>query len=300
MQEGVRWTNLTRPEIAARLGDEGFTVSVTVVDRLLDQAGLGYRKPQKIKTMTRHPQRNAQFQHIAELKRLYAKSGEPILSMDVKRREILGDYARSGRVLCSAPLSAWDHDFPTHSRGAVVPHGIYDPQLNEGYVHLGASHDTSAFAGDCLLDYWRCYGCRRYPQAETLLLLCDAGGSNGCRRLQFKEELGRVADLTGLCIRVAHFPTGCSKYNPIEHRLFPHLTRVCQGVLLRSLEQVRQLMRKAKTATGLRTFVRTLRRTYETGRKSIVAAADQLCLAFDEIIPEWNYVVFPKEIWEVI
>jgi hypothetical protein len=300
MQEGVRWTNLTRPEIAARLGEEGFSVSVTVVDRLLDEAGLGYRKPQKIKTMTQHADRNAQFEHIAQLVQLYRQSGEPILSMDVKRREILGDYARAGRVLCSAPLRAWDHDFPTHSAGVVIPHGIYDPQLNEGYLHLGASHDTSAFGADCLLDYWRSYGCRRYPQAETLLVLCDAGGSNGYRRLLFKEELQRVADATGLCLRVAHYPTGCSKYNPIEHRLFPHVTRACQGVLLRGLDQVRRLIRKATTTTGLRIFVRTVRRVYETGRKTLAAAAHQLRLAFDEILPQWNYIVFPKKLWDVI
>lgn len=300
MQDGVRWTNLTRPEIAACLSQEGFSVSVTVVDHLLDQAGLGYRKPQKTKTMTQHRDRNAQFEHIAELRQLYLESGEPILSMDTKRREILGDYARPGRVLASAPLRAWDHDFPTHSHGVVIPHGIFDLELNEGYMHLGTSHDTSTFAADCLIDYWRNYGCRRHPQAETLLLLCDAGGSNSCRRLLFKEELQRVADATGLCLRVAHYPTGCSKYNPIEHRLFPHVTRVCQGMLLTSLEQVRELMRKAATMTGLRTFVRTICRTYQTGKKSLVAAADQLRLAFDEIIPEWNYIIFPKKIWEVI
>ena len=300
MQEGVQWTNLTRPEIAAGLNEEGYPVSVTVVDHLLDWAGLGYRKPQKTKTMTEHRMRNAQFEHIAELKQLFMKSGEPVVSMDTKRREILGDYARSGRVLSSAALRAWDHDFLTHSHGVVIPHGIYDLGLNEGYIHLGTSHDTSTFAADCLLDYWRTYGHRRYPRADTLLLLCDAGGSNSCRRLLFKEELQRVADLTGLCLRVAHYPTGCSKYNPIEHRLFPHITRVCQGMFLTSLEQVRELMRKAATTTGLRTFVRTIRHIYQTGKKSLVTAADQLCITFNKIIPEWNYIVFPKRIWEVI
>lgn len=200
MEEDVRWTNLRRPEIAARLSDEGFPVSVTVVDHLLEEFEMGYRAPQKIKTMTRHPDRNAQFEQIAKLKRIYLESGEPILSMDTKRKEILGTYSRPGRVLATGRLPAWDHDFLTHSPGLVIPHGFFDPQLNEGYIHLGVSHDTSEFAADCLLDYWRTYGCYRYPHAEDLLLLCDAGGSNGYRRLVFKEQLQRVADATGLRI----------------------------------------------------------------------------------------------------
>src|SRR5690349_16025593 len=165
-------------------------------------------------------------------------------------------------------------------------------------MHLGISHDTSEFAADCLLDYWRTYGCRRYPKAEDQLILCDAGGSNGYRRLLFKEQLQRVADATGLRIRVAHYPTGCSKYNPIEHRLFPHITRECQGLFLTGVQQVRDLMRKATTSTGLRTFVRTIRRTYETGKKALVTAATDLRIAFDDLLPQWNYILFPQADWE--
>ena len=175
MHEGVQWTNLRRPEIAARLSEEGFPVSVTVVDRLLEEFQMGYRTPQKIRTMTDHPDRNKQFEHIDELKRIWLESGEPILSMDTKRREMLGDYARPGQVLSTGRLRAWDHDFPTHSPGVVIPHGLFDLGRNEGYMHLGTSHDTSDFAIDAFLDYWRTYGCRRYPRAEDLLLLCDGG-----------------------------------------------------------------------------------------------------------------------------
>lgn len=300
MHEEVRWTNLRRPEIAARLSDEGFSVSVTVVDRLLEEFDMDYREPQKIKTMTQHPDRNTQFEHIDELKQIYIASGEPILSMDTKRREMLGNYARPGRVLSSGRLPAWDHDFPTHSPGVVIPHGIFDLQLNEGYMHLGTSHDTSEFAADALLDWWWSYGRQRYPKAEDLLLLCDSGGSNSYRRLVFKEELQRVADLSGLRIRVAHYPAGCSKYNPIEHRLFPHITRECQGIFLTCVDQVRDLMRKATTSTGLRTFVRTLRGTYEMGTKAIITAATDLHIAFDKVLPDWNYVLIPEDDWEVI
>lgn len=300
MREGVRWTNLRRPQIAARLEEAGFAVSLSVVDRLLEAAHLGYRRPQKIKTMTHHPDRNAQFEHIAELREMYAESGEPILSMDTKRREMLGDYARPGQVLATGRPPAWDHDFPTHSLGVVIPHGIFDLARNEGYVHLGLSHDTSTFAADALWDWWKTYGQTRYPQAQDLLVLCDSGGSNSCRRLVFKEELQRVADRSGLRIRIAHYPTGCSKYNPIEHRLFPHLTRECQGMFLQRVEQVRDLMRQATTSSGLRTFARIVRETYETGKKALIKTAKELCIAFDEVLPKWNYVLFPKADWEVI
>lgn len=300
VQDGVLWTNLRRPEIAARLSDEGFPVSVTVVDRLLEEFEMDHREPQKIKTMKQHPDRNAQFEHIAKLKQEYLESGDPVLSMDTKRREMLGEYARPGRLLSSGRLRAWDHDFPIHSPGIVIPHGLFDGRLNEGYLHLGVSHDTSQFAADALLDWWRTYGQQRYPRAENLLLLCDAGGSNSYRRLAFKQELQRVADKSGLWIRVAHYPPGCSKYNPIEHRLFPHVTRECQGLFLTSVNQVRDLMRKATTTTGLRTFARTLSRYYELGKKALIKTATDLCLAFDDVLPQWNYILCPQKVWDVI
>lgn len=244
VREGVRWTNLTRVEIAAGLAKEGFQVSVTVVDHLLAQLRMGQRKPQKEKTMRHHAQRNAQFEQIAKLKKKYLEAGLPVLSMDTKRREILGDYVRPGRVFSDAPLRGWDHDFPTHRQGVVIPHGLFDLARNEGYLHLGDSHDTSEFAAEALLDWWRNYGRHRYPETLDLLLLCDAGGSNRVKGLLCKEQLQRVVDQTHLMIRVAHYPPGCSKYNPIEHRLFPHVTRKLQGLFLQSIEMFRDLARK--------------------------------------------------------
>jgi len=300
MQDGVLWTNLTRSEIAAGLSDQGFPVSVTVVDRLLEAFHLGQRKPQKVKTMQQDPDRNEQFEHIARLKQEYLDAGLPVLSMDTKKREILGDYVRPGRVLSTAPLRGWDHDFPTHRLGVVIPHGLFDLALNEGYLHLGDSHETSRFAADALIDYWLNYGRSRYPHAAELLLLCDGGGSNGARRLLFKEELQRVADRTDMILRVAHYPPGCSKYNPIEHRLFPHVTRKLQGIFLKSVEIFRDLARQTTTASGLHVFARTLHGLYEIGQRATARMAQQLRILFDPILPRWNYVVLPKLIWEVI
>ena len=300
MQEGVLWTNLTRSEIAAGLADEGHELSVTVVDHLLEEFGMGQRKPQKIKTMRHDPDRNAQFEQIAALKQEYLDAGLPVLSMDTKKREILGDYVRPGRVLSSAPLRGWDHDFTTHSHGVVIPHGLFDLALNEGYLHLGHSHDTSEFAADAIIDWWRHYGHYRYPQAMELLLLCDGGGSNGSNRLTFKEQLQRVVDRTDLAIRVAHYPPGCSKYNPIEHRLFPHVTRKLQGLFLKSIELFRDVARRATTSTGLRVFARLLRGLYEKGKGATVQCVGELRILFASELPHWNYFVLPQPVWEVI
>lgn len=300
MQEGVLWTNLTRSDIAAGLADEGFPVSVTVVDRLLEEFHMGQRQPQKIKAMVDDPNRDEQFQRIAELKAEYLATGLPVVSMDTKKREILGDYVRPGRVLSRGRLRGWDHDFPTRSEGIVIPHGLYDLALNEGYLHLGDSHDTSEFAADALIDYWRRYGRQRYPHAAEMLLLCDGGGSNSARRLVFKEELEDVADRIDMIIRVAHYPPGCSKYNPIEHRLFPHVTRKLKGLFLRSMEMVRDLSRQATTKTGLKVFARTLRGVYEIGHRAKATSIQQLHLLMDPVLSQWNYTVLPKPLREVI
>lgn len=300
MQDGVLWTNLTRSEIAAGLAEEGFEVSVTVVDRLLESFDLGRRKPQKVKTMHDAVDRDAQFRHIAALKQEFLAGGLPVLSMDTKKKEIVGDYVRPGRVLSTAPLRGWDHDFPTHSHGVIIPHGLYDLALNAGYLHLGDSHETSEFAADALIDWWRCYGRFRYPVSIPLLLLCDGGGSNGARRLVFKEQLERVVDATDLLIRVAHYPPGCSKYNPIEHRLFSQVTRKLQGLFLPSLEFFRDLAKQATTATGLRVFARSLRGLYDLGQRATVTCAEQLRILYDSVLPRWNYLVIPQSVWEVI
>jgi len=303
MREGVLWTNLTRSEIVAGLGQEGYQVSTTTVDRLLKELDLGRRKPQKAKTMGECKDRDAQFKKIAALKTRYLKAGLPVLSIDAKSREILGDYVRSGKLRSTAPLCGWDHDFPHLRKGIVIPHGIYDLGRNEGYVHLGTSHDTPEFDIDCMFHWWHHHGQYQYRGAPEALALFDSGGSSGCHGVRFKDGLQRFADLTGLTVRVAHYPTHCSKYNPIEHRLFPHLARVCQGAFLQSMEMVKGLMLKASTSTGLRVFVDILDRFYKTGLKLPDFIRDSLHIRFDRVLPIWNYVVVPvagEEYWELI
>jgi hypothetical protein len=178
----------------------------------------------------------------------------------------------------------------------VIPYGIYDLKHNYGYITLGTSHDTSEFACDCLRQWWDHWGGHVYPHADSLLLLCDGGGSNSSRTYLFKAELEQVAADIGMEIRVAHYPPYTSKYNPIEHRLFPHVTRACQGVVFRSVELVQELMSKATTKTGLEVDVTILDRAYETGRKVAANFKEQMRVIFDDKLPQWNYWIPPENI----
>ena len=201
---------------------------------------------------------------------------------------------RHGTLYSQETVETLDHDFPSLAEGVVIPYGIYDLERNHGYVTLGTSHDTSEFAGDCIRQWWWNYGCHFYPEADSLLLLGDGGGSNSARTYLFKAELERVAEEIGIEIRVAHYPPYTSKYNPIEHRLFPHLTRVCQGVIFRSVEVVQELMSQATTKTGLAVEVTILDRVYQTGRKVAANFKEQMRIIFDAELPQWNYRIPPN------
>lgn len=294
MREGVRWTNLRVKEIVGRLAAAGTPVSKTVVKDLLRKPHYVKRKAQKAQAMGHHPDRNAQFEYIAQLKQTYQESENPIVSLDTKKKELLGNFYRPGQLYTQEVVKTFDHDFPSAALGVVIPHGLYDLKRNLGHVNLGTSHDTSEFACDSLRRWWERQGHVAYPQATSLLLLCDSGGSNSANQYLFKEDLQRVADDLGLEIRVAHYPSYASKYNPIEHRLFPHLTRACQGVIFHTIDLVKELMEKAKTKTGLRVTVDILDKVYQTGRKCAASFKQNMPIVFDAILPKWNYRAVPS------
>ena len=251
MRQEVRWTDLTHEQIADHLAEAGTKVSVPVVKQLLKKHGYVTRKAQKAKAMGGHPDRNRQFENIARLKREYLGSGDPVVSMDTKKKELIGDFHRAGRLLTQGVVEVFDHDFPSFAEGVVIPHGLCDVKHNDAHVNLGTCHDTGEFACESIERWWREKGNATYPGAKSILLLCDGGGSNGASQYLFKEDLQKLVDRLGIEIRVAHYPPYCSKYNPIEHRLFPHVTRACQGVIFESVELVKGLMEKARTSTGL-------------------------------------------------
>lgn len=209
---------------------------------------------------------------------------------------MIGNLYREGRLYTQETVLTLDHDFPSLATGIVIPYGMYDVSYNHGYVTLGTSHDTSAFACDSIRHWWWSFGCKTYPTAASILLLCDGGGSNSSRTYLFKVELEKVVQEIGVEIRVAHYPPYTSKYNPIEHRLFPHLTRACQGVIFSSVELVKELMSKATTKAGLEVDVTILDKVYETGRKVSTALKKQMRVIFDEVLPRWNYRIPPLDI----
>jgi hypothetical protein len=294
MRGDVKWTNLSRGEIAARMGRLGTPVSRDVVSQLLRQHGYRRRKALKKKTMGHHRDRNAQFKKIARLKKKYLKAGLPVISIDTKKKELLGEFYRDGRIDTQATIATNDHDFGSAGVGTVIPHGVYDVGQNRGFLHLNTSHDTSELACDSIAGWWEEHGQADYPEAKKILVLCDGGGSNSATRYIFKEELQKLADRLGLEIRVAHYPPYCSKYNPIEHRLFPHVTRACRGVIFQTLETAQYYMAKASTRTGLTVTVKILQKVYETGRKCAEGFKESMKIAFDSVLPKWNYRAIPS------
>ena len=295
MRGDIKWTNMSRRQIAERMGALGTPVSRDVVSQLLRQHGYRRRKAQKKKTMGHHRDRNAQFEKIARLRKKYLKAGLPVISIDTKKKELLGDFYREGRIDAQAMIETNDHDFSSTGSGVVIPHGVYDVGRNRGFLHLNTSHDTSELACDSIAAWWDEHGRVEYPGAKKILVLCDGGGSNSATRYVFKEELQKLALRLGVEIRVAHYPPYCSKYNPIEHRLFPHVTRACRGVIFRTLETARYYMAKASTQTGLTVTVTMLEKVYETGRKCAEGFKESMTIAFDKVLPKWNYRAIPSK-----
>ncbi len=251
MDEKIRWTHLTHKDIKQRLlAQFSINISVPVIKKCLAKHGFKRRKAEKKITLKNVPGRDEQFGRIAEFKAQYLEAGNPIISMDTKKKEMLGNFYRDGKLHTSAPIQVNDHDFKSFAEGVVILHGIYDIQLNKAVINLGTSGDTSEFACDSLRQWWYSQGKQDYPHATSILLLCDGGGSNGCRQYLFKQDLQKLVDEIGVEIRVAHYPAYCSKYNPIEHRLFPHVTRACQGVVFSSIERVKKCVSVLKRNRG--------------------------------------------------
>jgi len=294
MRAEVKWTNLSRRQIARRLAELGTPVSRRVVAQLLHQHGFRRRKAVKKTTMGRHPDRNAQFENIARLKVEYRAAGLPVISVDTKKKELLGNFYRPGVIDTQEAILVNDHDFSSKGNGTVIPHGIYDMANNKGCLHLNASHDTTALACDSIALWWEREGSQDYPDAKRILILCDGGGSNSASKYLFKQDLQALANRLGMEIRVAHYPPYCSKYNPIEHRMFPHVTRACQGVIFDTAATAQHYMEKTETTKGLKVIVRMIDKVYEAGRKCAAAFKKTMKIVFDEFLPKWNYTAVPE------
>lgn len=294
MDEQIKWTNLTRAEIAEGLAERGHSVSAAVAGQLLARHGYRRRRAQKRIAGGRADKRNEQFLNIDRLVGEYRGAGNPVMSMDTKKKEQLGNLYRDGKLYTREEIATYDHDFPSLAEGKVIPHALFDISGNTGYISLGNSHDTGEFACDSIRHWWRQHGRKLYPEATGILLLCDSGGSNDARFNIFKEDLQKLATEIGIPIRIAHYPPYTSKYNPIEHRFFPHVTRACQGVVFKSIELVKELMERTKTKKGLRAMVTIIDKVYQTKRKASPEFLDEMPIRFDEYLPKWNYQAIPN------
>jgi len=294
MRQDVRWTDATPQEIADSLQAHAVCVGPRIVRRILDRLGFARRQITKVLPGGDSPHRREQFRHLAHLIQEFLDAGNPVLSIDTKKKEYLGTLYRDGKVYCREALQAFDHDFPSLASGVLIPHGIYDLARNQGWIHLGLSRDTTQFACDSLRLFWRHDGQRLYPNASAILLLCDGGGSNSCHKHVFKEDLQGVVNDLAVPSRVAHYPAYCSKFNPIERRLFSHVTRACQGVLFDSLHTVKGLIQKTKTRQGLTVTVRVLDKLYEGGRTVSEAFKKNMPIVFEKLLPKWHYWALPQ------
>jgi hypothetical protein len=289
VDEGTRWTNRSATDLAEELQNRGFQIGADALRRILfDEMGLSRRQAFKDEAGCHFPQRDEQFQYIAKLRARYERHDWPILSIDTKKKEILGNFFHPGRAITDGRVIVQDHDFVT-SQQRLVPYGVFDTRRNEGFMLLSRGADTSRLACDAIWRWWQRLGKRHYWHAPRLLLLCDCGGSNGNRQHLFKEELCYLATDLECDIQVAHYPPGCSKYNPIEHRMFCHVSRALQAVILKTIEIAREYISRTTTNLGMHVVAEIARRTYEKGIK---ASRDFLAdnpIVFGRFLPELNY-----------
>ena len=274
----------------------GWRVSSTTVGRLLHELGYRLQSVRKSREGASHPERNAQFDHINTKADDFLRRGQPVVSVDTKKKELVGDFKNAGREWQPKgnPEHALVHDFPQDAAGKAIPYGVYDMASNEAWVSAQRDHDTPAFAVASLGQWWNEMGRHRYPEARELFITADAGGSNGYRSRAWKHGLQQFADETGVRIEVSHFPPGTSKWNKVEHRLFCHITQNWRGKVLRTFETIVDLIGSTRTAAGLRVQARLDEGTYPTGVVTTKAEMDALSLHRNAFHGDWNYELRPR------
>ena len=291
---GLKWTRRTTAKVAAELCKLGTGICARTVARLLKKMGFSLRVNHKKRAGASHPNRDDQFQHIAELRERCAVDNTPVISVDTKKKELVGAFKNAGAKWDHSPELVNDHDFPSAAEGRAIPYGIYDVRANAGTVFVGQTADTPAFAVDCIEKWWRTEGHKHYPEAEALQILADGGGSNSCTARAWKFNLQhRFCNRHRLRVTVAHYPPATSKWNPIEHRLFCAVTKNWAGRPLDSYETILKYLRTTRTATGLRVRAHLVRKTYKTGVKITDAQMQELRITPDSVLPKWNYTIDP-------
>jgi len=290
-----KWLRSSLRHLSKLLAEVCERVSHMTVRRLLKWQGYSLKANRKRCAGANHPDRDQQFLYIDSQRQAFLKAGDPVISVDTKKKEMIGNFKNAGRVWCQQAEAVNDHDFDEAALGKAVPYGIYDSNHNLGYVYVGQSADTPQFAADCIVHWWQTEGKQRFPEKQRLLILADCGGSNGYRLRAWKHLLQEeLANRLGLEVTVCHYPTGASKWNPIEHRLFGQISINWAGKPLRSFEFMLECIRGTTTETGLRVKAFLVETIYPTG----IVIADEIMQALNieraEVCPKWNYTIRPK------
>lgn len=286
------WISLKPRDIANLFKSEHqIHLSNNSVKRFLKELGYGYRKPSKALATGSYINRNEQFKIIFNMV-LIMNTNSPVISIDCKKKERLGNLYRAGKCFCTEALQVYDHDYEHLSQGKVIPHGIYDLQQNKGYVSIGSSSETADFVKDNLLWWWTEYGVHNYPEAKNILLFCDSGGANSYRHHIFKHRMLEFARETSINIVICHYPPYCSKWNPIEHRLFAQMHKAMEGIIFTSYEIVQNAIEQTVTKTGLSVVVRLNLKDYQIGIKVDKKNIDTNRIKHHPIIPELNYRIY--------
>jgi hypothetical protein len=287
----LRWTCKSTRRLAEQLRRQDHRVGERTVARLLIDAGFSLQSNRKTKEGGRHPDRDAQFQHINDRVLAFQRRGQPVISVDTKKKELVGNFKNFGREWRRAgqPLEVRVHDFIDRTQGRAIPYGVFDLTNNQGWVSVGIDHDTAFFAAEAIARWWRKMGRKRFPKARQLLITADGGGSNGSRCRLWKVALQQLADRIGLDLSVCHFPPGTSKWNKIEHRLFCHITQNWRGKPLVSHQVIVSLIAKTTTRTGLRVRAELDTQHYPTGIKVSDTELAQVRINKDDFHGDWNY-----------
>lgn len=290
-----KWLNCRLVDIQQRLDALGHWVSKPVISRLLRAHNYRLRANVKQAAGKDHPERDRQFQYIREQRAWHLAHNLPVISVDTKKKELIGNFKNAGQSWGQTAEVVDAHDFPHDALGRAVPYGIYDLRFNCGTVYVGQSADTPAFAVANLVHWIDSEMCERYGDARQLLIEADSGGSNGARSRAWKERLqSQIADRYGMTVMVCHYPTGTSKWNPIEHRLFSEISKTWAGCPLRSFELMLQYLRDTKTQTGLRVRAHLVTETYATGERVPNEVMAKLNLQAHAVCPQWNYTIHPR------
>lgn len=290
---GLKWTRKTLRALARTLRSKGFKIGFVTLRRLLQEQDYAIRVNRKRLTKKQAPQRDRQMRYLLRLRRRFVKAGQPVISVDTKKRELVGNFKNAGGTWRRKARAVLEYDFPSDAEGMAIPFGIYDVVRNEGFVVVGTSHQTPEFAVAAIRRWWVQAGQMYYPDPHELLIEADCGNPNGNRCWRWKHELQQLANEIGLTLTVTHLPTGASKWNPIEHRLFSQISRNWAGEPLVSYETILKFIRTTRTESGLRCKAYLDKTIYETKLQLTPEQKERINMVPRRVLPKYNYTIKP-------